>query len=533
MMSFIRAHKFHLISISAIFGLFLWSVHLRNEKIHLDLSPEFEWITAHTLITLEVWEEGGGPSKFGFNPIYSYSGKGSKKVSSLGGVMDENGDMYYVSYPPFAFIFAYYATKVLGGNNVANLRSVGLIIHFFCALLVYFVLFSLRQKNEDHFSLAALLGSVLYLFSSGLLWAHSILYFSDILIQLLLLLNIFLLIKIWKQNYAREWLILTFTGLITFLSVYTEWLGLLFAFLSGVMLLILYFNSKKKIFLKSFFIIGITASISLSVTMVQYASIAGFDVLMDVSQSKYEERSGQQKETLNQQNYNWQNPKSFEIMEGNLNRNFPMVINLVPIILIVLIPVLLWRKSRNKMKGIKWKLLLVTLLFLSVLAHYLLFFNFNAIHNFSNLKTGLLMILFIGVVASIIEESLNWKMNLLFAGLILYLIIPRIIRDYNRYDKYYQLEDFNLLRDQSAKTIRENRHPDKFVFTTLDPSPEYIYKCHHNIFPVSDTASAAAFMGFFDVDYAQYYHHQNDSVQFMLELERDNGQVRTVKRINF
>ena len=62
-----------------------------------------EWITAHTLLTCQIWEENGGPSAYNFNPVYTYPGEGNGHRDVLGGVAAKNGDVYYVSYPPFTF----------------------------------------------------------------------------------------------------------------------------------------------------------------------------------------------------------------------------------------------------------------------------------------------------------------------------------------------------------------------------------------------------------------------------------------------
>ena len=532
-MDHIKQHKFHLISICSIFVLFLISVSIRQEKLNLDMSPEHEWITAHTLMTLQIWDEAGGPHKHGFNPVYTFDGAGGKRINSYGGVTSENGDMYYVSYPPFAFIFSYYTSKLLGGPDVASLRTLGLIIHFFCAFLIYLIIINLRKIKEDKFSIAAILGPTLYLFSAGTLWMHGIMYFSDMLVQLLLIWSIYLLVKLLNGHHQRENWFLLGVGLVCFLGVYTEWIALFFAFFSGITLLIIYFVSRRKELLKAFFIIGGSATLAIGLTLYQYSSIAGFDSLIEVSESKYEERSGNQETLVDVEVYNWDNPESFRLLEHNLNRNFQMVTNLFAIILIVLVPPLVWRKSRQKMKHVKWKIVVIAVLLCSILLHYILFYNFNAIHNFSNLKTGFFMILSIAIVSSIIEESLNWKLNIAFAGLLIFLLVPRCIRDFKRFDSFYAVEEFNIERDVSASTVREYRDPDTYVFGNIWATPEYMYKAHHNTFPLFDTSRMALLLNNFGGKKAQYYHHENQNVQYLLELELKKGNMIVMDRIDF
>ncbi|MBK9190197.1 MAG: hypothetical protein IPM77_01175 [Crocinitomicaceae bacterium] len=106
-MNFFKQNKYHLIGISAIVVLFFISVSIRQENFSVPLSRHHEWITAHTLITCEIWEKNGGPSAYHFSPVYTYPGEGNIRRKMLGGVVDDKGEVYYVSYPPFSFLFAY------------------------------------------------------------------------------------------------------------------------------------------------------------------------------------------------------------------------------------------------------------------------------------------------------------------------------------------------------------------------------------------------------------------------------------------
>lgn len=528
------AHKYHLISISLIGVLFLVSVQIRQEKLALPLSPEHEWITAHTLLTLEIWDEAGGPQAYGFNPVYTYQGKGNKAIGSFGGVQDAKGDMYYTSYPPFCFISAYYATKLLGGPDLSSIRVYGLLTHLFCAILLYLIFIKLRNEKKDTISIAGLCAATVYLFSAGYLWGHSIIYFSDTLVQLFILLSLYYLIRLLKNDIQNSWQFYSALALITFLGAYTEWLSLFLTFYTGITLLILFFIQKNKNFIRAFFVLGISSFLALSTTIFQYSNINGWESLKEVSSSKYEERSGNQEDIEGLEVFNWENPRSWELLKGFINRNFAMAINLFGISFFFLIPVLIWRKSREKIKKFEPEIALVSLLLVSVLSHYLLFFNFNAIHNFSNLKTGLFMIMTVGVICSIVEQSITVKLKFAFAGILLFILIPRILVEKKKFDAFYSFNDFNQGMMVSAETIREHSDPDKLVLGNFFPTPAYIYRAHHNIFPIPDTSAAAHFMQYFEDHQAQFYHHnENASPVYMLELELQDGQVVTTNRIDF
>lgn len=482
-------------------------------------------------MTLDIWDKHGGPAKYGFNPIYTYPGKGNKRISSLGGVIDKNGDAYYTSYPPFAFIAAYYFTKSIGGPDVSSLRSFGLVIHLFCTLLIYLIIVELRDKKDDRISIAGLFAASMYLFSAGSLWMHGIMYFSDMLVQLFVIWFAFLFIKLVKQSYSKEWMILTAIGCVTFLGVYTEWLALFLAFFSGIFLLIAFFIWKRKVFLKGFLVIGASATLSLSASVAQYSSIAGFDTLVEVSQAKYKHRSGNFESVEYGQNYNWENPESLKLLETNVNRNWPMAINMFPIMFILLVPVLIWRKSRKKIKKVKWKLVIIGLLAISIMTHYFLFFNFNAIHNFSNFKTGLFMILVSGIIALIIEEALNWKFNIALAGILLFFLITRSLRDIHRFQHMYNPATYAYERDLSADYLRNNHDPDKLAFSNLFITPGYMYRAQNNVFQANDTAVVRHFMGYLELPEADYYIHDGNHLIAVESYLFENDSLKLTDRI--
>ncbi|UKN03643.1 hypothetical protein K6119_08970 [Paracrocinitomix mangrovi] len=529
----LKKNKFFLLGILILVIGFIFTLQIRKDKLNAPMSGDLEWITAHTLITLELWDTEGGPSQFNFSPIYTYPGRGNIYHSPFGGVMEKSGRHYYTSYPPFAFIFAYYSTKMLGGPDLLSIRTVNLIIHFLCALLLYLIIYKLRKNAKDTFSIAATTAVLLYLFSVGYLWGHSILYFADTLMQLLVLISIYLLIKLVKGQYKSQRMILALIGMATFISVYTEWLGLLFAFFYGITLLVFYFKEKKKVFLYSFWVIGITAILSLGLTVFQYSSLAGFETLVDVSQMKYQERSGLQEFNTQVVVYNWNNPRSWFLLDHFLNRNFSMVINLLGISGFFLIPVLIWRKSRKQIKNLKWKIIIPLILVLSVFCHYLILFNFNAIHNFANLKTALAMIIIIAVIIQIVEESINWKLNIAFSAILLFLLITRIDRSIRRYQALYDETVFPNQLDKTASLIKEYGDPDKYVFSNVFVNPEFIYKSKHLIFPMQDTSGIYGVMDMFQFDKAQYFYHNDTGGQYMIELVKQNDHMIPIKRMDF
>ncbi|MFT4599977.1 MAG: hypothetical protein ACI857_000145 [Arenicella sp.] len=531
MKKWLGENKFHLLSIAAIFILFIASILVRDKELNTDISAEQEWITAHILITNQVWEEGGGPSKFKFSPVYTYKGAGNKKISAFGGVMDENGNQYYVSYPPFAFLFAYYSTKILGGSDVFNLRAVSLILHFFCCFLLYLVFKNLHHKQGDFVCIAGFVAVTLYLFSAGTLWMHSILYFSDMLVQIFVIWTLYLVIKLYKSETKNPKSLLISLAAITFLACYTEWLALFIAFILGIVFLIWYFKKKEKKFLHAFLLVGLTAALALFTTITQYSSIAGFQSFKEVSTNKYDQRSGHGDQKISAAGFNLENPDSFELLNDNITRNFWMVENLLPIVAILFVLFILWRKTRQKIKDTHLKVALLAVLTLSIFLHYSLFFNFNALHNFSNLKTGFLFIFIIGLMLLIIEEAITLKWKIALSMGIFLLIGLKLPVEIGRFHSFCEGEPYAIHYSESADYMRDYCPEDTYAFTNLPyTQAEYIYRAQHLPFRVQDTSAIHFYMNYFDTDVAQYYHHENLELTYVLDLKRVDEKFVVVKR---
>ena len=143
------------------------------------------------------------------------------------------------------------------------------------------------------------------------------------------------------------------------------------------------------------------------------------------------------------------------------------------------------------------------------------------------------MIFTIGIVFSIVEESINWKMNLVLGAIMLYLLIPRIIRDTRKFHELYSYQDFKQELMISAQLMRKHGDPDKIILGNFDPTPAYIYEARHNLFPIHDTVYCGYFMNFFGCDHAQYYHHEKLMPVYMLELKNEHGRHVVVDRVDF
>jgi hypothetical protein len=532
-MNWIKQNIYHLIGLLSVVLLFIFSLFIRQENLSEPLSRHHEWITAHTLITCEIWEKNGGPSAYHFSPVYTYPGEGNARRKMLGGVVDDAGNVYYVSYPPFAFLFAYYSTKLLGGPSVDSIRTLNLILHLICALGIYFLAVSFFRNDKKHYySLAGITGSFLYLFSTGNLWIHGNLYFSDMLVQVFIILGLLLLSRFLNPDIAhKKWVLFGFF-ILFFLATYTEWLGLFFSFFTGLILLASYFIKKEIRYLKAFGSIAVASSLALALTLFQYSSIAGWDKFKEVSSSKYEERSGHASEELSPNAFNLSNDEAYDFMIGRIDRNYLMAENYLGIFGIILVIFFLVPNFRRGIGNGAQIISTVIPLVLAVLLHYYLFFNFNSLHDFSSLKTGFVMILFIVIFISLLESVLSFQIKLGLLALLLFLSISKGIIAVKNYYEDYPLSEIDWDRISTGQAMRKYGRPEAAIFMNISSNPELVYEAGHNVFPLQDTSELILFMNHFDNDQGQYYHHRGTKLEFIQEFERRNGRIVFTQRFN-
>ena len=143
------------------------------------------------------------------------------------------------------------------------------------------------------------------------------------------------------------------------------------------------------------------------------------------------------------------------------------------------------------------------------------------------------MILVIAVIVLIIEESLHYWLKLLFFGILLFATLPATVEEIAKFDNLYSFEDFDQGLERSAFLVNEMQNKDKYVFVDIWVDPAYIYKTHHNVFQLSDSTAIKHFMGYFNTDHVQYYHHENNQLKYMIELEKKEDSVQILKRVNF
>ncbi len=218
-----------------LFGIFLLSVAVRLPELNRPLSHHHEFCTAVSLRVMQVWYDNG-IEHYGFNPVMNYNNAADKHINNYanqsGKMIDEEGNYYYVSHPPFAYYFPFFVFKLLHIRpDVLPLQVFNLLLNFISALFVYFTVCLLsfnRARSLPYRS--ALVAYSIYLFMPVTMWFQGNVYMSDMAVHTLFIIGVYTALKmiVREKFYSPKYIFFYVTALA--LMIYTSWLGLFFAF---------------------------------------------------------------------------------------------------------------------------------------------------------------------------------------------------------------------------------------------------------------------------------------------------------------
>ncbi len=354
--------------------LFLISVYIRlpflTNKVECS---DNQYI--NTLTCLENWKQYG-LSAYYFSPVQTYNNPGDKFVTYYKRLEDKKGNNYYVSFPPFAFLFAHFVLKI---SNIypgkLPLQIINLFLHLLSAVFIYLIICNLYNKNFKSLFLPAVIAYTVYVFMPVMLYIHTSVYFPEMFGQVIWITGIFFTLKLFKNiNYISAknfWLI----GSILFFMIYTEWIGVFYAF---TIALICFFKRKKNVkYIILFRTVAISSVLSLLLIFVQYSSINGIGNMIHSSSLRFLERSGLFAAKYSDMGINIYSFSSYIHFFKNINR---ALIGFGYLSILFFIIILLFKKIKNKINLANKYTLLLLLSVLPVIIHFFVFFNANAIH---------------------------------------------------------------------------------------------------------------------------------------------------------
>ena len=431
--------KYNILFILLLFSL---SVFIRLPNIDRPLSSNYEWVTAHTLVTLLIWQEEG-ITNHGFNPIYTFPNANDHYIKCpISGVSNSEGDYFYVSYPPFSFIFPFLIFKLFQIEiSAVSLQILNLNIHLVCSVLVFLVTYSVLKSNYEKARYPALLGTAIYIFSPINLWNHSNVYFADILVQLFFLLTVYFFYRLTNQAFHKKQDYIFF-HMALFFMMYTEWLGVLLA-----LCIALYALLKKRFLLFSGILLTTTAFFSL--IFFQYSAIAGHEEYLNTLLNRYSERSGQF------------GPAKIYQVESHLFLLQMYLRNFFPFLVIVFFTLILSFSTRKELAitipPTSIILLLVSLV--PVILHHLILFEFTIVHELSLVKASVFIALSVSLLSAPLISVFFKKKYQVERSLYLFVVVAMFLLGvYFYYSHIIKPEEYaskrlgNQIKETSSET---------------------------------------------------------------------------------
>ncbi len=206
----------------------LFTLSFRAPSIFTEEVFDHEWHTSTVLRHLEIWNEQGALNPF-FVPSVSYDREVDKHINNHSsiqvgrpGYFDDDGNYYYVSYPPFAYIAPYLAFKITGIEpNVIGVRLFNLATQIATATVLLALLYRMTRNIAIGF-----LGFLLYLFLPISLYMHTANYMSDMFVQFFFALSAYLFYVLISSREKTTVSTYVPLGITLFLMLYTEWIGI-------------------------------------------------------------------------------------------------------------------------------------------------------------------------------------------------------------------------------------------------------------------------------------------------------------------
>jgi len=463
-----------------ILSAFILSVAIRVPFLNKPLNDDMEWVTAHTLITQQIWYDNGAWAHQ-FLPLVTFQHNADRNISNQGHQIDKNGNYYYTSYSPFCFILPYCIFRAFNiYPDVLPLEIFNIAVGLICCLFIFWIVSLITRKEYlGRLNISALVGMGMYLFAPEALIYHANVYFADILVQLFFLMGIYFLLRIVIDGTKKSDYV--FFGISNFLMVYTEWLGVFFSFA-----VVLYaFLCIKEKGMKTVLVTAVFSLLTaLALIVWQYSLINGFNNLLHALFTAYQMRSGIF--TSADRNFTYWNIESWKrLFSLYVGGYWPFLFLLFSLGLIYFV----LRKYKFLVRSGLDKTYLVALYLCltPVILHHLAFFNHYVIHNFSILKDGV----FISILMAFFYHKISlyeggaWKL-VIAAGFILAIIFS--INAYFRISYCFSSHSMDI-----GKEISMMANKNDVVFLNTDKPtlrPQVVFYAHRNIALWKDVSSA-------------------------------------------
>lgn len=474
-------------TLPVLLGIFLLSVLVRLPQLNRPLSKHHEFCTAISLRVMQIWYDNG-IGTYSYNPVMTYNNPADKYINNhanqSGRMIDEEGNYYYVSHPPFAYYFGFFLFKLLHIRpDVLPLQIINLLLHFISGLFVYFTVCLLsfnRARSLPYRS--ALVAYSIYLFLPVTLWFQGNVYMSDMAVHTLFVIGVYTALKmiIRQRFYSAKYIF--FYVLVLALMLYTSWLGLFFA--AGVLIYSLLHVRSIKGFNVLIWSTVLVTVLMLRIIIYQYAQINGLGAYIQEMLGRYLVR-GSFAET---------DQGFFHFLFAYLWYFKTILYNYLIhyIAVYALLGMFVWlAMSRKKLKivfsenGYRFIWLSIT----PVLLLHATFLNYSQ-HDFTVLYASLFFSVLLGILYDKVKKSGAIPLKRMQAGLAFTLFI--LVLQYQMMNPPAAFASHP--EKQIGEQIKKATAKDEILFSSTPVEPQIIYYAERNIQFAKDSAVALTFL---------------------------------------
>jgi hypothetical protein len=471
---------------------FLLSVVVRVPELGRPLSKHHEFCTAVSLRILQVWYDNG-ISKYDYQPAMTYGNPADKFINNdanaSGRMVDEQGNYYYVSHPPFAYYFPFFIFKILHIRpDVLPLQILNLLFHFLTAIFVYFTVCLLsfnRARSYLHFP--SFVAYAIYLFLPATLWFQGNVYMSDMAVHLPFVIGVYTVLKmILRQKFYIPKYIFLYAATL-FIMIYTSWLGVFFAF--GVVTYSLVHVRDIRGFRVLIWTTVIISFITLNLITYQYAIIAGQEAYLHEIINRYLMRGSVGLRHHGFLHFFF----SYFFLFKDLLYNY--LVNYLPVYL--LIAGFVWiaiTKAKLKIVFSENGYRFIWLSILPVVLMHLFFLQYSS-HDFTVLYASLFFSVLLGILYDKVKKSGVFS-DRAVNGLVLLTIAVLILQFYvTNKPGSTSITGAPYAREMKlGESIKMQVANDEVVFTNIKPSPQVVFYTGRNIKQVSSEQEAVDFL---------------------------------------
>lgn len=461
--------------------LIAYSVRVRLPYINQPLGDKHEYVTSSVLVALETWQ-AEGPARHAFRIVQNYPGRENKHIWWVTTrLMSPDGDGYYLTYPPFSVILVYVIFRLLSISfTFPNLQAFNMATHGIGALFLYLLVSESARQNKV---ISGIMAAAIYLFLPLNLWLYSVVYSWDTLWHQFWIIEMFVFMLVLhrgEHSRKRQNTLIAILGILNFITIYTEYQGLVFTI--GALAYVLINRKKLEYYKTVVTVLALSAAMAVIISFIQYASVSGIADFLSLMMRK----------TYDYGIYGYTGAFNPVVLVFDRYRWYYSPL-FVPG-LIVLACVLPWIIIRRQRPTAFPAAVVFFLMIFSILVHNVVFLNDLLTHEFGMLKFGVLVSFLWGWLISFVDVRKYLGKALVFiTAIALYMVVRDSVILYKEISVFREHpEKYGQLASRISRFAVTGE--PLFALTDIPILPQTVYLLKRNIQEVPNREAAVSWM---------------------------------------